>query len=194
MWRSNSSVSSKTSVPPDIINEEDHTVEETNFPDFWKWNIPKVDPKSIYRTSWTKNTFCSQYRVRTVEQTFSISRTHEKCCLLSKKNINDFLAKKISYLHIGLVQVAVKPPTRKGINVSVLMCLRDARFRKFYDSIHGMIIASLYDGPVYFDCYPDISLTLDDPNTFKALTLNVLTSGYDMDEGSKPFALIYRIY
>ena len=113
LWRSNSSVSSKTSVPPDIINEEDHTVEETNFPDFQKWNIPKVDPKSIYRTSWIENTFCSQYRVRTVEQTFSISRTLEKCCLFSKRNINDFLAKKFSYLHIGLVEVAVKPLTRK---------------------------------------------------------------------------------
>ena len=74
------------------------------------------------------------------------------------------------------------------------MCLRDARFKKFYDSIHGMIIASLYDGPVYFDCYPNISLDLDDPNIVKALTLNVLTSGYDMDEGSKTFALIYRIH
>ena len=194
LWRSNSSVSSKTSVPPDIINEEDHTVEETNFPDFQKWNIPKVDPKSIYRTSWIENTFCSQYRVRTLEQTFSISRTHEKCCMFSKRNINDFLAKKFSYLHIGLVQVAVKTLTRKGINASVLMCLRDARFKKFYDSILGMITASLYDGPVYFNCYLDISLALDDPNIVKALTLNILTSGYDMDEGSKSFALIYCIY
>ena len=74
------------------------------------------------------------------------------------------------------------------------MCLRDARFKKFYDSILGMITASLYDGPVYFDCYPDISLALDDPNIVKSLTLNVLTSGYDMDEGNKPFALIYRIH
>ena len=114
--------------------------------------------------------------------------------MFSKRNINDFLAKKFSYLHIGLVQVAIKPLTRKIINASVLMCLRDARFKKFYGSILGMITASLYDGPVYFDCYPDISLALDNPNIVKALTLNVLTSGYDMDEGSKPFALIYRIH
>ena len=114
--------------------------------------------------------------------------------MFSKRNINDFLAKKFSYLHVGLVQVVVKPLTRKGINASILMCLRDARFKKFYDSILGKIIASLYDGPVYFDCYPDISLALDDPNIVKALTLNVLTSGYDMDEGSKPFALIYHIH
>ena len=77
---------------------------------------------------------------------------------------------------------------------SVIMCLKDARFKKFYDSILGMITASLYDGLVYFDCYPDISLALDDPNIVKTLTLNVLTSDYDMDEGSKPFALIYCIH
>ena len=35
---------------------------------------------------------------------------------------------------------------------------------------------------------------MDDPNTVKALTLNIASSGYHMEEGSKPFALIYRIY
>ena len=65
-----------------------------------------------------------------IEQTYSFSKTHEKCCLFFKRNINDFLAKKFSYLHIGLVQVAIKPVTRKGINGYVLMSLRDARFKK----------------------------------------------------------------
>ena len=70
LWRSNSSVSSRTSCPLDIVNEEDHTVEDNEFPDFQKWNIPKVDTKSIYKTSWAENTFYSQYKVRTIEQTF----------------------------------------------------------------------------------------------------------------------------
>ena len=74
------------------------------------------------------------------------------------------------------------------------MCLRDARFKIFNDSILGMITASIYDGPVYFNCYPDLTLTLDDPNIVKALTLNIASSGYHMEEGRKPFALIYRIY
>ncbi|KAK9998006.1 hypothetical protein SO802_017609 [Lithocarpus litseifolius] len=135
MWRSNSSVSSRTNCPPDIVNEEDHVVEEKEIPDFRRWNIPKVNVKTIYDTTWSESAKLSQYRVRTVEQTFSISRHHEKCCLFSKKNINEFLATKLKYLHIGLVQVAVKPLTRRGINASVLMCLRDARFKKFNDSI-----------------------------------------------------------
>ena len=60
--------------------------------------------------------------------------------------------------------------------------------------IFGMIIASLYDDLVYFNCYPDLTLALDDPNIVKALTLNIASSGYHMEEGSKPFALIYHIY
>ena len=39
-----------------------------------------------------------------------------------------------------------------------------------------------------------ITLALDDPNIVKALTLNIASFGYHMDEGSKPFALIYHIY
>ena len=35
---------------------------------------------------------------------------------------------------------------------------------------------------------------MDDPNIVKALTLNIASSGYHMEEGNKPFALIYRIY
>ena len=71
--------------------------------------------------------------------------------LVSKKNIGEFIAKKFSYLHIGLVQVVI-------------------------------------------NCYPNLTLVLDDSNIVKALTLNIASSGYHMEEGSKPFALIYCIY
>ena len=154
LWKSNSSVSSRTGFPPDIVNEEDHNVEDNElFPVFQKWNISKIDTKTIYKTSWTENAFHFAYKARTVEQIFSISKTHEKCCLFSKRNISEFIAaKKFSYLHIGMVQVAIKPLTRKGINAFVLMCLRDARFKNFKNIILGMITASLYDGPIYFNC------------------------------------------
>ena len=195
LWGSNSSVSSRTGCPPDIINEEDHNVEEHEIPDFCKWTIPKIDTRNVYKISWAENAFHSAYKVRTIEQIFSISKTHEKCCFFSKKNIGEFVAtKKFSYLHIGMVQVAIKPLTRKGINAFVLMCLCDARFKNFKDSILGMITTSLYDGPVYFNCYPDLTLALDDPNIVKVLTLNIASFGYHMEEGSKTFALIYHIY
>ena len=126
LWRSNSSVSSRTICPPDIVNEEDHTIDDNELiPNLRKWNIPKVDTKTVYKTSFVESAFHSAYKAKTVEQIFSISKVHEKCCLFSKRNINEFIAaKKFSYLHIGMVQVAIKPLTQKGINASVLMCLR----------------------------------------------------------------------
>ena len=137
LWRSNSSISSRTSCPPDIVNEKDHTIDDIELiPDFRNWNIPKVDTKTVYKTSFVESAFYYAYKARTVEQIFSISKIHEKCCLFSKRNINEFLAaKKFSYLHIGMVQVVIKPLTRKGINAFVLMCLRDARLPIFDESI-----------------------------------------------------------
>ena len=52
LFRSNSSISSRSSVPLDIITEEVYAIEETDFTDFKKWSIPKFDTKSIYKTSW----------------------------------------------------------------------------------------------------------------------------------------------
>ena len=110
LWRSNSSVSSRTGCPPNIVNEEYHTIEENELLlDFQRWNIPKVDIKIVYKTSFVESAFHSAYKARTVEQIFSISKIHEKCCLFFKRNINEFIAaKKFSYLHIGMVQVAIK--------------------------------------------------------------------------------------
>ncbi|KAL0010926.1 hypothetical protein SO802_006034 [Lithocarpus litseifolius] len=42
LWRSNSSINSRTiGCPSDIVNEEDHTIEGNEILDFQKWNIPK---------------------------------------------------------------------------------------------------------------------------------------------------------
>ena len=41
---------------------------------------------------------------------------------------------------------------------------------------------------------PNIVKALTYPNIVKALTLNIASSGYHVEEGTKPFALIYRIY
>ena len=57
-----------------------------------------------------------------------------------------------------------------------------------------MIQSSVYAGPVHFDVFPNMSVSLDDINFLDALTLNIKTKGYDMREGSRPLAIIYRIY
>jgi hypothetical protein len=75
-----------------------------------------------------------------------------------------------------------------------MLGLRDARFIDWKDSLLGLIETTMHDGPVYFDCYPDFTISLSDPHIIKALTLNIRTQGYIILEGVQPLVLIYRIY
>jgi hypothetical protein len=158
IWRSNSSVSSRSSgLPPDIINSENVSFKSNESFNFHKWNIPKIKYTDIYTdSSWTQNIFKSEYAVKTVEQTYAISGKNCTFQLFGKKFLEEAKAKKYKFLHIGSVQVAIKPLTRLGIDASVLLCLRDARFLQFKPSILGMIQSSVYAGPVHFDVFPNM--------------------------------------
>jgi hypothetical protein len=193
MWRSNSSVSSRSSgLPPEIINSENVSFESNESFNFHKWNIPKLKYSDIYiDSSWIQSTFKSEYAIKTVEQTYAISGKNCTFQQFSKKFLDKARTKNYRFLDIGFVQVAVKPLTKIGIDASDLLCLRDARFLHFKPSILGMIQSSVYAGPVHFDVFPNMSVSLDDINFLKALTLNIQTKGHDMEEGSRPLAIIY---
>jgi hypothetical protein len=179
----------------EIVNEEqvEYQSDDSNI-DFNDWNIPKVPSRDIYRKKWSLTVFKSEHHVKTVEQVYALSKEHETCQLFSPESIRKHKSDGHNYIHIGLVQIAVKPLTRKGLNASILLCLRDARFIDFSDSTLGVIASSLYNGPIHFDCYPDFIVSLSDLYMLKALTLNIKTSGYRVLEGVQPLALIYRIY
>jgi hypothetical protein len=121
MFRSTSSVNSRSStLPSNIVNSEQLSFESDNSFNFDKWNIPKLSSKDIYTTSWLKSTWRSEYAVKTVEQTFAISGNDSTFQLFNKRFIENSKAKEYKFLHVGSVQVAVKPLTRFGINASVL--------------------------------------------------------------------------
>jgi hypothetical protein len=162
MWRSTSSVNSRSSLPHDIVNSEQFFVEDDNTFNFDKCNIPKLSTKDVYTTSWLKSSFKAEYSVKTVEQTFAISSNNSTFQLFNKRFVNTSLAKDYKFMHVGSVQVAVKPLTRLSINASVLLCLRDARFINFRTSILGMIQSSLFNGPIHFDVFPNLTLALND--------------------------------
>lgn len=56
------------------------------------------------------------------------------------------------------------------------------------------IETSLCHGPVYFNAYPNLTLSLTDRNIGEALNLRIQTKGYDFLPGSEVIAIIYRIY
>jgi hypothetical protein len=157
------------------------------------WKIPKVNIKEIYHVG--TFSLLSNYYIKTIEKTIPISSLHETLHLLSEREINSIRAKhQYHYLHFGLIQVAIRSLTRKGLNVSVLACLRDCRNKRFKDSLLGMVEASLSNGPVYFNTFPDFSVSLSDTNIHKVLTLNLQTSGYDLEPGSENISVTYRVY
>jgi hypothetical protein len=78
----------------------------------------------------------------------------------------------------------VKLLTRQGLNTSVLLCLRDSRFKIYKDALLGMVESSLFQGLIYFNCYPNFVVSLTDETVLQTLELDIETSGYNMLEGA----------
>ena len=94
LWRSNSSISSRTGCPLDIVNEEDHNVDDSEIPDFSRWTIPKVDTKNVYKLSWVESTFHSAYKVKTLNKYFVFPKLMKNAvCFLKKILVNILLLK-----------------------------------------------------------------------------------------------------
>ena len=141
-----------------------------------------------------KKAFKTDYHVRTIEQVYSINKEYETCYLLPSSALKAHRKEGHNFLHIGLVQVGVKPLIRERLNNSILMALRDTRHIRFNDSLLGTIESSLSCGPVHFDCFPNFTVGLHDPHIMKVLTLNIKIHGTLMLHGTQQLALIYRVY
>jgi hypothetical protein len=184
-----------SSMSDNTVNKEEVSLVNVSSEKNWQdWKLPLVPQDKIYKkTTFSKLSFLSNYTIKTVERTFTLKQSFETIQLLGRqeidKNINNF-----AFIHIGLVQVAVKPLTRQGLNTSVFLGLRDGRFTVYQDALLGMVESSLYNGPIYFDCYPNFAVSLKDKTVSKTLELDVETYGYNMHEGAQPLVIVYRIY
>ncbi|GAV88116.1 MP domain-containing protein, partial [Cephalotus follicularis] len=103
-------------------------------------------------------------------------------------------AKNFKYIHFALVQVTIKPITRQALNTFVLPCLLDARHLNFDESLIGAIETSLCIGPVYFDGYPNLAISLTDKNILKTLKINIKLHGYNRLHGSEIIAIIHHVH
>jgi hypothetical protein len=193
--RSSSSRSQMSSMSDNTVNKEEVSLTNVSPENNWQdWKLPLVPQNKIYKKSTFSNiTFLSNYTIKTVERTYSLKQSFETIQLLSRQEI-DKNKDNFSFIHIGLVQVAVKPLTRQGLNTSVFLGLRDGRFKIYQDALLGMVESSLYNGPIYFDCYPNFAISLKDKTVLQALELDIETSGYNMYEDAQPLVIVYRIY
>ena len=57
-----------------------------------------------------------------------------------------------------------------------------------------MIDSNLANGSVYFNCFPNFSMNINDPSILSSLTLNIKTKNMNFVEESQTITIIYRIY
>ncbi|KAK7410245.1 hypothetical protein VNO78_00875 [Psophocarpus tetragonolobus] len=152
-------------IPPkNNIFEEEVCFEDINQA-IDNWEIPKIPQDELYIPDESKHVRSSDYIIRTAENNIPLDpQAGEEFHLLTKQSIAEH-SRKYKYLHIGCVQVAVKPLVREGLNASILMCLRDIRHNDFHDSLIGTVETSLGHGPVYFNCFPNKTLFSIESNT-----------------------------
>ena len=118
--RSSSSRSQMSSMSDNTVNKKEVSLTNVSLENNWQnRKLPLVPRDKIYKkTTFSNLTFLSNYTIKTVERTYSLRQSFETIQLLSKKEI-DKNKDNFSFIHIDLVQVAVKPLTRQGLNTSV---------------------------------------------------------------------------
>ncbi|WMV37066.1 hypothetical protein MTR67_030451, partial [Solanum verrucosum] len=157
-----------------------------------KLTIPKVDIKTIFDYGWFGK-ISNKQLIKTTEQSMALNSSEHTIRLLNKCYI-DVYKNQHKFLHIGMVQIAFKPLTLKGLPETFLVALRDARNFNFRQSLMGLIESTIAYGPVYFNTQPNLQLSLSDANILDALTLNIKMRGYNYAPGSKMICLSYHIY
>jgi hypothetical protein len=169
-----------------LIKNRDLVEYPTKMDQLNKWTIPSVSPKQIY--SFGKFDLLSRFAVKTIEQTIQVSDQSQIINLIRKEDLKSF--KNYIFIHIGLIQVAFKPLTLLGLNASLMAYVKDGRSKDFKSSLVALIETSLCHGPVYFDIFPNITLSLTNKNLYDAMQLKIHTSGYNFKSGSEIMAII----
>ena len=94
--------------------------------------------------------------------------------MISPIAIAQHLQAKYRFMHIGLVQVAVKPLLRIGVNAPIYLALRDKRLRHYKSSLLAVIQTNVCKGPIFFNCYPNFMVDLTCPMTMKLSSLTYM--------------------
>ena len=147
-----------------------------------KWTIPKIQPKVIYQMGTFEKMGFKQI-VKTTEETITVDSDHGTFRLLSESDFSPY-RENYRFVHIGLVQVAFKPLTLRGLPESFIAALRDGRNQNWKKSLIGTVQTSLAYGPVYFNAYPNLQISLNDENSLNTLILSIKLHGYDYLPGT----------
>ncbi|KAL6578800.1 hypothetical protein OROMI_009016 [Orobanche minor] len=151
-----------------------------------EWKLPRSSPSDVFKGRGMFN-FSPDPKVQTVEKEIPLSEGYASFPLFTD-NLETDCHSQYSFLHIGMIQVALKP-TKLGLNASAIICLRDKRFIRFDDSVMGMVESSLRDGPIYFSYFPNYCVAWCDRHM--TFTIDIKTQGCS---GEGDAILMYRFH
>lgn len=165
---------------------------EVSSKDFQNWQLPKISESQIYEKSpWN---FMSSHGIRIEEFTTSVASKDMSLQLLDSRSIQNYVSQGHRYIHFGCVQIAIKPMVRLGLDCPIMLALRDKSLKTFKDSLLALANTNICQGPIYFNCFPNLSKDLEDPFILQSLILDVNMAHNIQFEGARNFSIIYRIY
>ncbi|KAI5663556.1 hypothetical protein M9H77_22879 [Catharanthus roseus] len=174
--------SSGSSLDSHIIQSKEEQI-SYNFND---WTIPEEQIETIYKVGTFD--FKTAFSVKTHEETMNIQEKFQTIPLLSKVSLQKYAEKCFRYIHYGLIQVAVKPLVHLGVDAPIYLALRDKRLKRYKSSLLAMIQTNICNGPIYFNCAPNYSVSLTDPLIMNSLVLD------EFEKLTEQFVVMYRIY
>ncbi|XP_050919693.1 uncharacterized protein LOC127137264 [Lathyrus oleraceus] len=97
------------------------------------------------------------------------------------------------YIHLGLIQIAIKLLHKLGLNTPIMLVLRDTHIKDFYNSTIAIVESNLNDGLVYFNFHPNYSMSLIDEFTKNSLVIYVQGLSDTFNPGVVNIDVISRI-
>jgi len=85
--------------------------------------------------------------------------------MIKSNSIESHLKANYHFMHIGLVQAAIKPLLKTGVNASIYLALRDKRLCHYKSSLLAAIQTNVCKRPIFFNCYPNFMVDLTCPMT-----------------------------
>ena len=104
------------------------------------------------------------------------------------------VARTITWIHIGAVQIMFKATYREGIPSPIDIAICDKRMESLRNSILGTITGDLCAGKVVGVVYPRIGYCLQDKDFSRVLTLHQdFKNRALMKEGNRPYSITYQV-
>ena len=138
---------------------------------FYKWDIRKVNIETIYKIG--RFSFQTAFSIKNREDIMSLQYELQTISMINPEAIQIHLKDQFRFMHIGLVQVAVKPFIRNVDNVPIHMALRDKRLTKYKSSLLATINTIVHNRPIFFNCCRDFCVEFTCPMTPEPLKLDV---------------------